>query len=345
MREYSLGDVSLDMWSREFFNLVAGINTELYIELESKEKFDWEISRPLAFVSTPDVRTRRGVREPYYRLWNDARDGDKLAKETEVWEKMQADYARAKKKLWPITMSTLTSEVRTEVMGHYKFPDLARVGDTLGLWDLLGEIMQGITMNNTTLLRKRWKALRFLLGTSFATFMVRFNSYISQIDHAAAGCNESLLSDSTKTYQLVVAFHCDALDVALGAAITTAKNSDEYPSYEETVLKLKTTIAGLAPGELTEVKGKKQRVNSLGGNGGNDFGHQGAAGGNTPKSANPGGDWKPPKKSCWKCGKKGSHLAQQCNAKTVCKEYDSPEHCIEFHEAACRNSRSEGVGK
>ncbi|KAJ1418099.1 hypothetical protein B484DRAFT_466461 [Ochromonadaceae sp. CCMP2298] len=249
MREYSLGDVSLNMWFREFLNLVVGMNTELFIELESKEKFDWDISRPLAFVSTPDVRTRRGVREPYMRLWNDARDGDKLAKETEVWEKMQADYAKAKKRLWPITMSTLTSVVRTEVMGHTKFANLARVGDTLGLWDLLGEIVQGITMNNTTLLRQRWEALRFLLGTSFATFMTRFNSYISQIDNAAAGCNESPLSDSTKTYQLVAAFRCDALDVALGAAITTAKNSEDYPSYEETVLKLKSTIAGLAPGE------------------------------------------------------------------------------------------------
>jgi hypothetical protein len=272
MREYSLGEVSLDMWSREFLNLVVGMNTELYIELESKEKFDWEISRPLAFVSIPDIRTRRGVRETYNRLWNDARDGDKLAKETEVWEKMQVDYTRAKKKLWPITMSTLTSEVRTEVMGHSKFPDLARVGDTLGLWDLLAEIVQGITMNNTTLLRQRWEALRFLLGNSFATFMTRFNSYISQIDHAAAGCNESPLSDSTKTYQLVVAFRCGALDVALGAAITTAKNSEDYPSYEETVLKLKTTIAGLAPSEWTEVK-MKQRVNTSGSNGGNDFGN------------------------------------------------------------------------
>ncbi|KAJ1394288.1 hypothetical protein B484DRAFT_407935, partial [Ochromonadaceae sp. CCMP2298] len=26
------------MWSREFLNLVVGMNTELYIELESKEK-------------------------------------------------------------------------------------------------------------------------------------------------------------------------------------------------------------------------------------------------------------------------------------------------------------------
>ncbi|KAJ1381675.1 hypothetical protein B484DRAFT_411668, partial [Ochromonadaceae sp. CCMP2298] len=90
--------------------------------------------------------------------------------------------------------------------------------------------------------------------------------------------NTTLLRQRTKTYQLVVAFRCDALDVALGAAITTAKNSEDFPSYEETVLKLKTTIAGLAPGEWTEVKRKKQRVNSLGSNGGNDFGNQGAAG-------------------------------------------------------------------
>jgi hypothetical protein len=68
MRDFSLGDVSLDQWSREFLIVVVGVNTELYAELESKLRYDWEPSRPLEFVSTPDFRMRRGVREPYNRL-------------------------------------------------------------------------------------------------------------------------------------------------------------------------------------------------------------------------------------------------------------------------------------
>jgi hypothetical protein len=148
-------------------------------------------------------------------------------------------------------------------------------------------------MNNTTLMRQRWEALRYLLGNSFADFITRFNIYISQIDHASAGCNESKLSDSTKTYQLVVAFRCESLDVALANAITTLKNLANYPTYEDTVMKLKITIASIHPGEWTEVKGsKKGKVNVLGNNGCNNFGNQSTAGGNTPQSAKSGGPQK-----------------------------------------------------
>jgi hypothetical protein len=112
------------------------MNTELYADLESKLRYDWEPSRPLEFVSTPDFRMHRSVREPYNRLWNEIRDGPKLAKELEAWEKKQENYVIAKKKLWPATIYTLTTEVRTEVMVHAKYADLAREGDAPDIWDL-----------------------------------------------------------------------------------------------------------------------------------------------------------------------------------------------------------------
>jgi hypothetical protein len=40
MRDFSLGDVSLDQWSREFLNVVVSMNTKLYAELESKQRYD-----------------------------------------------------------------------------------------------------------------------------------------------------------------------------------------------------------------------------------------------------------------------------------------------------------------
>jgi hypothetical protein len=154
--------------------------------------------------------------------------------------------------------------------------------------------------------------MHYLLGNSYADFMIRFKSYISQIDHASAGFGESKLSDSTKTYQLVIAFRCEALDVALASAITTPKNSDDYPTYIDTCMKLKTTIASINPGEGTEVKGKKgSRVNAVGGNGGNNFGNQATVGGNTPKSTKPGGPVRRNRK-CWKCEKEGKHIASTC---------------------------------
>jgi hypothetical protein len=199
MKDYLLGDVSIDIYKEEMKNIWICMGAELFEE----RLYDWEAHEP---VRSDTVRSKQAAEnEDGYtyidRDWNPEVDDQILADQLVIWKKDKQEYIKAKRRAWPFIMSTLNKDMKTEVTAHDKFKALQMMGDTLGLWKLLATVEQGVCVNNFSMLMSKWVAMRYTPGTNVTRFFLSFESLVNQSDHAG-GEHEMKMTDSTKCWQL-----------------------------------------------------------------------------------------------------------------------------------------------
>jgi hypothetical protein len=334
MREYRLNDVSIDRYREEMKNILVSMGKEFFQEMTTEVVYDWDAIEP---VRTDTVKAKKGKTNGLgytwvERPWDEILDGEGFTTKHKLWATRKLTYETVKSSVWPFIMSTLTEDMKDEMTAHSTFSALQIAGDTLGLYQLLVEVSQGVRVNNVLLLNDKWKAMRYVRGTNVTRFFLNFESLIQQIDHAA-GETESKMSDSTKCFQLTIVFSKnDKFDKALGDCTTTLKSEPTYHKYAVIAQRLKNTVQNTQePGKGSQgtKTGKTGRAQVLGdkpgnkppGNKGGKPGAQGAKKG--------GGKFK-----CFKCNKMGNHYAKDCSSKdakpfTKC---GSDRHCTEAHQ-------------
>jgi hypothetical protein len=244
-------------------------------------------------------------------------------------------------------MSTLNKDMKTEVTAHDKLKALQMTGDTLGLWQLLATVEQGVCVNNFSMLMSKWVAMRYTPGTNVTRFFLNFESLVNQIDHAGEE-HEMKMTDSTKCWQLTKAFGENArFDMALGDCIHKLKGDPLYPKYADVSTPLKNTIKNTqeyrngygAKKGRAQVMGNKMSGGFKTGNKSGDPkegpikgpGRQVLDKAGTPPSPAKRGD-RNERVQCWRCGQ-FRHIGPDCQSKSKkpCKKCHSDKHMTKFH--------------
>jgi hypothetical protein len=144
MKDFHLNDVSIDRYKAEMKHVLVSAGKDIFQEMTDEVEFDWDAIEPMR---TEKVKFKRPKQsgigyQIVERDWDEALDGEDFLKRHKAWSYRKEKYTAVKERLWPFIMSTLTEDMKSDVVAEATFNDLQRAGDTLGLYKLLSKAVQ-----------------------------------------------------------------------------------------------------------------------------------------------------------------------------------------------------------